>query len=53
MVSALITVAAIAWCLQLALGGWQHPALTGRLIGFANRVGLVLVAPVGVLNRAW
>ena len=23
MVSALITVAAIAWCLQLALGGWQ------------------------------
>ena len=50
MVSALITVAAIAWCLQLALGGWQ---ISGRLIGFANRVGLVLVAPVGVLNRAW
>ncbi|MBQ4925221.1 MULTISPECIES: transcriptional regulator GutM [Citrobacter] len=23
MVSALLTVAAIAWCLQLALGGWQ------------------------------
>lgn len=23
MVSALITVAAIAWCAQLALGGWQ------------------------------
>ncbi|WP_323748849.1 transcriptional regulator GutM, partial [Escherichia coli] len=23
MVSALITVAVIAWCAQLALGGWQ------------------------------
>ena len=31
----------------------KYPALTGRLIGFANRVGLVLVAPVGVLNHAW
>ena len=37
MVSALITVAAIAWCLQLALGGWQ--------ISRFNRAD--------VLNPAW
>ncbi len=28
MVSALITVAVIAWCAQLALGGWQILVLT-------------------------
>ncbi|XPE39937.1 transcriptional regulator GutM [Shigella flexneri] len=50
MVSALITVAAITWCLQLALVAGKYPALTGRLIGFANRVGLVLVVPAGVFK---
>ncbi len=39
MVSTLITVAVIAWCAQLALGGWQISALIELSINLANRGG--------------
>ncbi len=53
MVSTLITVAVIARCAQLALGGWQIPALIGLSINLANRDGSASGAPAGVLSPGW
>lgn len=53
MVSTLITVAVIAWCAQLALGGWQISALIGLSINLANRDGSASGAPAGVLSPGW
>lgn len=39
MVSALITVAVIAWCAQLALGGWQISRLTVPSTRYASKEG--------------
>ncbi len=50
MVSTLITVAVIARCAQLALGGWQISALIGLSINLANRGGSASGAPAGVLS---
>ncbi len=53
MVSTLITVAVIARCAQLALGGWQISALIGLSINLANRGGSASGAPAGVLSPGW
>lgn len=50
MVSTLITVAVIARCAQLALGGWQISALIGLSINLANRGGSASGAPAGVFK---
>lgn len=50
MVSTLITVAVIAWCAQLALGGWQISRFNRLSINLANRDGSASDAPAGVLS---
>lgn len=53
MVSTLITVAVIAWCAQLALGGWQI-ARFNRAFDKLSQQGRVGVgAPAGVLSPGW
>ena len=47
MVSALITVAVIAWCAQLALGGWQISRLTVPSTHYANKGALAWDVPSG------
>lgn len=53
MVSALITVAAIAWCLQLALGGWQISRFNRAFDRLCQQGRVGVGRSVGVLNRAW
>ena len=51
MVTALITVAAIAWMCQLIFGGWQIRQFNRAFDALCQkgRVGV----PAGVSNRAW
>ncbi|VED06769.1 glucitol operon activator protein [Escherichia coli] len=51
MVSALITVAVIAWCAQLALGGWQISRFNRAFDTYASKGGLAWAVPAGALNR--
>lgn len=53
MVSTLITVAVIAWCAQLALGGWQISRFNRAFDNLANRGGSASGAPAGVLSPGW
>jgi hypothetical protein len=52
MVTALITVAAIAWLTQLAFGGWQIRRSIAPLIACASRAASASAAPPGASNRA-
>lgn len=51
MVSALITVAVIAWCAQLALGGWQISRFNRAFDTLASKGGLAWDVPAGALNH--
>lgn len=51
MVSALITVAVIAWCAQLALGVGKFLVLTVLSTHYASKGGLAWAVPAGALNR--
>lgn len=51
MVSALITVAVIAWCAQLALGGWQISRFNRAFDTLCQQGGLAWAVPAGALNR--
>jgi hypothetical protein len=52
MVSALITVAVIAWLSQLALGGWQIRQFNRAFDRSASKDALASGAPADVSNRA-
>ncbi len=51
MVSALITVAVIAWCAQLALGGWQISRFNRAFDTLCQQGRVGVAVPAGALNR--
>lgn len=50
MVSTLITVAVIAWCAQLALGGWQISRFNRAFDKLSQQGRVASGAPAGVLS---
>ncbi|VDY39003.1 DNA-binding transcriptional activator GutM [Salmonella enterica subsp. enterica serovar Daytona] len=53
MVSTLITVAVIAWCAQLALGGWQISRFNRAFDKLSQQGRVGVGAPAGVLSPGW
>lgn len=52
MVTALITVAAIAWLTQLAFGGWQIRRFNRAFDSLCQQGRVGSAAPPGAFNRA-
>ena len=53
MVTALITVAALAWLCQMAFGGWQIHQFNRALMPCARKVASGSDVPADASNRAW